>query len=77
MAPYATRLQDLAREQGAELIDIDADIALLAANLDWPHRDPFDRFIAASALAKGFALVSADVQFDDLNALPDWPGRLW
>ena len=48
-----------------------------AAKLAWPHRDPFDRFIAATAMELKVPLLSADAAFDDLKTLPDWPGRLW
>jgi PIN domain nuclease of toxin-antitoxin system len=39
--------------------------------MEWPHRDPFDRFLAASALRRGIAIVSADPIFDGIVA------RLW
>ncbi|MCG2623202.1 type II toxin-antitoxin system VapC family toxin, partial [Arthrobacter sp. I2-34] len=34
--------------------------ALEAARLDWPHRDPFDRMIAAQAIVEGLAVITAN-----------------
>jgi PIN domain nuclease of toxin-antitoxin system len=76
-APKVDRLNEEAHAQGVRLVDIDGRAALLAAQLDWAHRDPFDRLIAATAILRGATLISADAQFDDLKALPNWPGRLW
>jgi PIN domain nuclease of toxin-antitoxin system len=36
------------------------------------HKDPFDRLLAAQALAEGIPMVSADSAFDDYDAT-----RLW
>jgi PIN domain nuclease of toxin-antitoxin system len=47
--------------------------ALLAGGIDWAHKDPFDRMLAAQAILAGAALVSADPAFD---TLPDLH-RLW
>jgi PIN domain nuclease of toxin-antitoxin system len=49
----------------------DAD-ALAAALIDSPHRDPWDRIIAAQAQAHGLKIVSPDLEFDGLGAQ-----RLW
>lgn len=74
---FSGRLAELASEQGVHIVNIDAEIAVRAAQLDWAHRDPFDRLIAATAITRGATLISADAQFDDLDSRPDWPGRLW
>ncbi len=39
---------------------LSGDIALLAVSLDLPHKGPADRFIVATAIARGAALVTAD-----------------
>ncbi len=60
-------LPDLARmheEAGGRVASIDAAVALTAGQLIWDHRDPFDRLIAATALERKLALVSADAAFD-------------
>jgi PIN domain nuclease of toxin-antitoxin system len=77
VAPKVDRLNEEAHAQGVRLVDVDGRVALKAAQFDWTHRDPFDRLIAATAILRSATLISADKQFDDLNALPNWPGRLW
>jgi PIN domain nuclease of toxin-antitoxin system len=75
--PLIEGLNDEVRLQGVRLADVDGPKALLAAQLDWTHRDPFDRLIASTAILLQATLISADAQFDDLKRRPDWPGRLW
>lgn len=43
-------------------IAVDGEIAMLAASLESLHKDPADRFIAATAIVKGAALVTADAK---------------
>jgi PIN domain nuclease of toxin-antitoxin system len=43
-----------------ELLPVDATIWLRTVNLDWEHRDPADRVIAATALEKGLPLLTKD-----------------
>ncbi len=59
-------LLDLVQRQGSELASLDADICLRAASMDWPHRDPFDRMLAATALRYDVAIISIDTVFDDV-----------
>ncbi|GHC54268.1 type II toxin-antitoxin system VapC family toxin [Neogemmobacter tilapiae] len=47
-------------------------ICALAGLLDWPHRDPFDRIIAATALSLDLTLISADTVFDALPIRRVW-----
>lgn len=77
MEPFLSRLIGLADEQGGRLLETSVEASLLAATLEWAHRDPFDRFIAATAITRGLTLISADTAFDGLAAVPSWPGRLW
>ena len=64
MAPFVGRLVALAEAQGTEIADLDATIRLKAGGMDWSHRDPFDRLIAATVLHVGMDLISADEAFD-------------
>ncbi len=48
-------------------------IAARASLMDWSHRDPFDRLIAATAIETGAPLVSVDQFFDSCAGL----ARLW
>lgn len=36
------------------------DHALLAGHLDWSHRDPFDRMLAAQAMIESMAIITGD-----------------
>lgn len=54
---------------GADLLPIEARHAITAGSLDWSHRDPFDRMLAAQAMSEGFELVSADAAFAGLPGL--------
>lgn len=51
-------------EAGYTLLPIDAALALRAARLPGDHRDPFDRLIAAQAIAQDIPLISADAKLD-------------
>jgi len=77
MEPFLDRLIALANEQGGRLAEVSPEASLLAATLEWPHRDPFDRIIGATAITRGLTLISADTVFDTLAGQPNWPGRVW
>jgi PIN domain nuclease of toxin-antitoxin system len=72
MERYIDTLEDEMRIQGSQPVAFTPAHALLAGRLDWAHRDPFDRMLAATALAEGFAFVSADPVFDGARL-----GRVW
>lgn len=44
----------------AEELPISTEHALAAGSLDWSHRDPFDRLLAAQATLEGCTLVTVD-----------------
>ncbi|MCL1897451.1 MAG: type II toxin-antitoxin system VapC family toxin [Micrococcales bacterium] len=46
--------------------------ALLAGGLDWMHRDPFDRMLAAQSITETMPLVSADRLFDTAPGVRRW-----
>lgn len=46
----------------ASELGISAPHALAAGQLEWDHKDPFDRVLAAQAMVDGFTLVTADEQ---------------
>lgn len=68
MAAHAAALPDLLRQQGGLIATMSPEISLLAAMMDWAHRDPFDRILAATALVMSVRLISADTVFNDLPA---------
>lgn len=54
---------------GARTLPVDDRHALLAGRLDWTHRDPFDRMLAAQAITESLPLVTADRAFAMLVGL--------
>jgi PIN domain nuclease of toxin-antitoxin system len=73
MAKFETEMPKLLDGQGVIVLPLTPEIALHASLLDWPHRDPFDRILAATALLTGRALISVDAMFDTLPGLR----RIW
>ena len=73
MAPKLPDLSAALIRQGGQWANMTPEIARLAGSLDWPHRDPFDRLLAATALVNGWVLISADTAFDSLIGLR----RVW
>jgi PIN domain nuclease of toxin-antitoxin system len=66
------RLEAELVRQGSIIAPLTDSISLHAGRLDWPHRDPFDRMIAATALHGGDILISADTVFDTLPIRRIW-----
>lgn len=66
MAPFAETLPALLEEQGGAIAELSPVICLNAAMMRWEHRDPFDRLLAATAIARGIPIISVDVIFDAL-----------
>lgn len=50
-----------------QVVDTTPAIWLLAAELDWAHRDPADRIIAATALLHGMPVLTKDRVFHEKN----------
>jgi PIN domain nuclease of toxin-antitoxin system len=73
MDKHVGQLQELLATQSIAIAPVTADISVRAGLLDWPHRDPFDRLIAATALVMGVDVISADTAFDSLPGLR----RVW
>ncbi|WP_181411022.1 type II toxin-antitoxin system VapC family toxin [Nocardioides humi] len=71
--PGAVVLRDRWVEARAQLpalaLPVTTTHALLAGSLDWDHRDPFDRLLAAQALSENLTLVTADEAFASLSGL--------
>ncbi|WP_428390971.1 type II toxin-antitoxin system VapC family toxin [Lichenicoccus sp.] len=64
MAPFLDRLPGLLDAQGGVVANFGAAICLMAGMMDWSHRDPFDRLLAATSRHDAMPLVSADAVFD-------------
>lgn len=54
---------------GLAALPITAQHALAAGRLEWDHRDPFDRLLAAQALTEGLELVTVDPAFRAVRGL--------
>lgn len=63
---------DVMDDAGYTLIAIDTEAALRAGRMISDHRDPFDRMIAAQALALDIPIVSPDAGFDQFGARRIW-----
>ncbi|MCL2454815.1 MAG: type II toxin-antitoxin system VapC family toxin [Micrococcales bacterium] len=72
-APLLTAWREVVRALAAVPLPMVDDHALAAGRLDWTHKDPFDRMLAAQAVATGATVVSADTVFDTFPAVT----RLW
>lgn len=77
MDAYAGQLLDLLMNQGGRIAELGPEICLLAGQLDWAHRDPFDRMLAATAIHYAMPFISADSIFDQLAGHDGWIARLW
>ena len=63
---------EIMEQSGYTLLPIDVANALRAARFTAPHRDPFDRMIAAQALAMDIPVLSKDPKLDAFGVR-----RLW
>ena len=71
-AELARALPGAIESQGFEPLSITVTDAQTAGALRGPHRDPFDRLIAAQANARSLPVVSRDTALDGLGVR-----RLW
>ena len=60
------------RRNAVEDLAVTHDHAEYAAHLDWDHRDPWDRLLAAQARLEKCALVSPDRVFDGIAVDRRW-----
>jgi PIN domain nuclease of toxin-antitoxin system len=65
LAAYSRHLSRL----GARELPMSSEHALLAGALDWIHRDPFDRMLAAQCIIESLTLISPDRAFAELRTL--------
>lgn len=77
MEPFIEVLSDVVVERGGRFAALDSAVCLKASLLDWDHRDPFDRIIAATAMENGLLLASTDTHFDHFIGQDGWVARVW
>ena len=53
-------------------LPIGVEHALTAGRFEQPHRDPFDRVLAAQAVIEGAALISRDAAFSAFPVSVEW-----
>lgn len=71
-APFERRFLEAVAEAGYTLLPIEAETALRAGRLTAAHGDPFDRIIAAQALALDIPIVSIDAKLDAFGTRRVW-----
>ena len=66
----ASMLDDIttaAADLDTAILPIDLAATIAAGRLDWSHRDPFDRMLAAQARLGGYALLTVDAAFNGVE----------
>ena len=64
---------DVLQKLGAEELPIHTHHAHFAGKMEWEHRDPFDRLLAAQAVTDNITLITNDDAFRDAS----WIKVLW
>jgi PIN domain nuclease of toxin-antitoxin system len=64
-----SKLKDFLAETGFEILPIEFQHLQALLNLDFYHRDPFDRIIIAQAISEGMTLISKDSHFSNYKEL--------
>ncbi len=60
------RLPALLTDQRGSVAILEPAVCVVAGMLTWPHRDPFDRLLAATAIHDSLPIVSADAILDGM-----------
>ena len=66
MVTFIDQLPSLLQSQGGMVAAFGPSICLEAGMMDWTHRDPFDRLLAATARQSNHRFISADTVFDGI-----------
>lgn len=66
LSAYSKHLDRL----GVIRLPLAEDHALLAGRLDWNHRDPFDRMLAAQAMVESLVIITGDSAFAGCPGVP-------
>ncbi len=57
---------------GFEILPIVFDHTLLVTQLEFHHRDPFDRILIAQAISENMTIISRDENFDNYQVEVIW-----
>lgn len=72
VGPLVLRIEEDLAERGFLSMPITLEHGRRAGDLPLGHRDPFDRLLAAQAIAEGIAIVSNDEKLSALGAKRVW-----
>ena len=61
--------ESLVERLGAKELPIRARHGLIAGQIDWQNRDPFDRLLAAQSLTEDLEFVTSDAAFASVEGL--------
>lgn len=61
-APLLSAWSEVLAGMGAVDLVIDSADAAMAGQLNWEHKDPFDRMIVAQAARRGFSIATSDLR---------------
>lgn len=70
--PLVDAFEEVVAAEGFDLLPLFARHAIRAGSYDPEHRDPFDRMLAAQAVAEGLTLVSKDRWLSGMGAEVVW-----
>jgi PIN domain nuclease of toxin-antitoxin system len=59
-------------ENGFEILSIIFDHTLLVSQLEFHHRDPFDRLLIAQALSENMTIIGNDRNFQNYHVKMTW-----
>ncbi|MBI4557057.1 MAG: type II toxin-antitoxin system VapC family toxin, partial [Candidatus Hydrogenedentes bacterium] len=71
-APFEELIPTQILETGVEVLPIQMNHLTKLVSLPFHHRDPFDRLLAAQALAEGIQLISVDKVFSAYSVQSLW-----
>jgi PIN domain nuclease of toxin-antitoxin system len=73
-AELALDFTRIVTDEGMELLPISAEHAARAGLFEVPHRDPFDRVLAAQSLTEALPLATRDQAFEAFEIPTIWGG---
>jgi len=63
---------ELVEDNGFKILSITFEHTLNVSQLEFYHRDPFDRLIISQGIVEDIPIISADSKFDNYNV-----NRIW
>lgn len=70
--PFRAWIDTAIADLAASVLPITLDHIERQSQLEFHHRDPFDRLLIAQALVEGIPLISSDAQFDAYGVKRIW-----